>query len=97
MESYILTDYWGSLVRNFKESEKKFGLSAYETERLAQDILSYVTFTRIRQYNLFVQQRGEDFERMVIKLKERNYSEEAIQRFLQDERLWKTTLELGEQ
>ena len=55
MESYILTDYWGSLVRNFKESEKKFGLSGYETERLAQDILSYVTFTRIRQYNLFVQ------------------------------------------
>ena len=97
MESYILVDYWGSLVRNFKESEKRFGLSGYETERMAQDILNYITFTRIRQYNLFVQQRGEDFERMLIKLRQSGYLEEAIQRFLQDERLWKTTLELGEQ
>ena len=97
METYILVDYWGSLVRNFKEGEKRFGLSGYETERMAQDILNYVTFTRIRQYNLFVQQRGEDFERMLIKLRESGYLEAAIQRFLQDERLWKTTLELGEQ
>ena len=97
MDEYILVDYWGSLVRNFKESEKKFGLSGYETERMAQDILNYITFTHIRQYNLFAQQRGEEFEQMLIKLRERGYLEEAIQRFLQDERLWKTTLELGEQ
>lgn len=85
------------MIRNLKDSEKEFGVSAYTTEQMAQTILRYIRYTRIRQYNLFQQKRGEDFEKMMARLKQDGYSEEAIQRYLENEELWKTTLTLGEQ
>jgi hypothetical protein len=97
MDGYILLDYWGQLVQDFKDSEKEHGIQAYETEDMARQILSYVRFTRFRQWTLFVQKRGEEFEKMLEKLRKLNFNPKAIERFLEEEELWKTTLELGEQ
>jgi len=97
MDRYLLQDQWASMIRNLKDSEKQYGISAYTTEQMAQTILRYIRYTRIRQYNLFQQKRGEDFEKMMALLKRDGFGEEAIQRYLEDEEIWKTTLELGEQ
>lgn len=96
MEYYILLDHWAYLVRDFKDSEREFGISAYDSERLARAILNHLRYTRIRQYNLFMQKRGEDYEKMLEKLGS-EFSLEAIQRFVETEELWTTTLEMGEQ
>lgn len=85
------------MIRNLKDNEKEYGVSAYTTEQMAQTILRYIRYTRIQKYNLFQQKRGEDFEKMVAQLKQDGYSEEAIQRYLENEELWTTTLRLGEQ
>jgi hypothetical protein len=97
MDRYLLQDYWGSLVRNFKDSEKQHYVSGYRAELLANTILDYVLYTHFKQYKLFMEQRGEEFERMLFKLKQQEFEEESIQRFLENEDLWKATLEMGEQ
>jgi hypothetical protein len=96
MERYRLKEKWASLVRQFKDKERTYDVPAYTTERMAMDILDHIRYTRIRQYNLFTQHRGEEYEHMINLLKTR-YTEEAIERFVQDEEIWKTTLTLGEQ
>ena len=95
MEGYLAIEEWSSLVRQFKDSEKAYDIRPYDTEQMCRDILRHIQYTRFRQYNLFTQQRGEEFEKMVASL-ERTYSPEAIQRFLQTEDLWRTTLAIGE-
>ena len=97
MDDYILLDYWGQLVQDFKDSEKQYDIDAYETEDMARQILSYIRYTRFRQWTLFVQKRGEEFEKMIEKLVKLDFNSKAVQRFLEDEELWKTTLELGAQ
>lgn len=96
MERYRLKEKWASLVRQFKDKERDYAIPAYTSERMAMDVLDHIRYTRIRQYNLFTQHRGEEYERMVNLLKVR-YAEEALERFVQDEDTWKTTLALGEQ
>jgi hypothetical protein len=97
MDRYLLQDYWASLVRNFKDSEKQHYVSGYRAELLANTILDYVLYTHFKQYKLFMEQRGEEFERLLFKLKQQEFEEESIQRFLENEDLWKATLEMGEQ
>ena len=97
MEYYILQNHWGSLVRNFKDDEKNYGQTPYESEQLCQAVLDFITYTTIRQYTLFQQQRGADFERMLAFLVQHEHSLEATKRFLDNDELWKTTLELAEQ
>ena len=96
MNQYILADYWGGLVRDFKDSEKEYGYSSSETEYLARFILDYVANTRFRQYNMFTQKRGEEYEIMFKKIKERGLSLESAQRMVYDEDFWKSTLQMGE-
>jgi len=97
MEYYKLLDYWGSLVRDFKDSEKQYNVSAYTAEMLAQMVVDFVRFNRFRQYNLFTQQRGEEFERLLAKLEKAGFDRASVQRFLETEELWKATLQMGEQ
>lgn len=94
MEYYLLMDHWSELLRDFKDSEREKGISTYTTSQLAQDVVRYIRRTRIRQWNLFVQQRGEDFERMLETLNE--YDPTLVTRFLENADLWKITLEMGE-
>lgn len=97
MNYYILQNYWGSLVRNFKDDQKKFGQDGYESEQLVTDALDLIRYTNIRQYKLFQQQRGEEFERFIEDLVKKEHTLDAVKRFLDNEDLWKTTLELAEQ
>ena len=96
MEYYILQNHWGSLVRNFKDEERQYDQSLYASEQLAVSILDYIRYTTIRQYKMFQQKRGEEFERMMAHLENREHNMEALKRYLDDDDLWSTTLELAE-
>jgi DNA-binding TFAR19-related protein (PDSD5 family) len=95
MESYLLMEHWATLIRDFKDSEKAYNIEPYETEQMARHVLQFIRRTRIRQWNLFIQQRGEEFETMLAKLEQ--FNPEAVRRFLSEEEIWKITLEMGEQ
>lgn len=96
MDYYLLLDYWASLVRAFKDSERELGIDPRDSELLAQRLLDWIRTTRIRQWNLFQQQRGEEYDRMIQTLIAAGFMPEAIQRFGEDETRWKATLEMGE-
>lgn len=87
MEHYILQEHWSSLVRRFKDEEKQ----AYEAEQTATAILDFIRYTRFRQYNLFTQKRGEEFERLIQLTGERGA------RFIEDDERWSVALEVAEQ
>lgn len=96
MDYYLAMDEWASLVRDFKDSEKEEGIEPRESEQLALRILNFIRYTRIRQWPLFVQKRGEEYERLVESLVTAGFTGEAIQRFGETETLWTATLEMGE-
>lgn len=96
MDSYLLADHWAGLVRDFKDLERQEGNSGYEAEKLCRFVLDYIRNGRFRQYNLFTQKRGEEFERMYERLTS-EFNEEPVKRFLEEDELWKTTLEMAEQ
>jgi hypothetical protein len=98
MQRYLLKDHWAQLVNEFKDSERTaYDLDGYATEQLSLDILDHLRSTRFRQWTLFVQKRGEEFEQMMAKLEKRGYDPDAIKRFLDTEELWKTTIDLATQ
>jgi hypothetical protein len=97
MDYYLMMEHWAGLVRDFKDSEKEYEIDAYETEQMARDILDFIRYTRIRQWTLFVQKRGEEFEKMLAVLDEKQYDLKAVHRFLENEELWTVTIEMGEQ
>lgn len=92
----LLLDHWAQLVRDFKDSEKEYNRTPRESELLALAVVDWIQLTPIRQWNLFVQQRGEDWDRLKAFLEERGQDLEAFQRFVEDEARWQVTLELGE-
>lgn len=98
MQRYLLKDHWAQLVNEFKDSERTaYDLDGYATEQLSLDILDHIRVTRFRQWTLFSQKRGEEFEAMMTKLEKRGYNPDAIKRFLDNDELWKLTLDLGTQ
>ena len=96
MDYYLLMEHWSTLVRDFKDSEKSHAIEPRESEQLALKILDFIRYTRIRQWTLFVQKRGEEYDRMVQSLVESGFNPEAIQRFVEQEERWTATLEMGE-
>ena len=92
----ILLDHWAHLVRDFKDSEKAYGSEPRDSELLAMAIVDFIQVTPIRQWNLFSQKRGEDFDTLMRNLEAKGFDSDAIQRYLAEEDLWKVTLELGE-
>jgi hypothetical protein len=98
MDRYLLKDHWAQLVNEFKDTERTaYDLDGYASEQLALDILDHLRTTRFRQWTLFVQKRGEEFELFMAKLEKRGHDSEAVKRFLDDEELWKTTIDLATQ
>jgi hypothetical protein len=91
----LLLDHWAQLVRDFKDSEKAYDVEPRDSELLAMAIVDWVQTTPIRQWNLFVQKRGEDFEKLMAKLETKGFESQAVQRYLEEEELWKVSLELG--
>jgi len=96
MDRYLLQEHYASLVRQFKDSEKEFDQEGRDSELLASSFLSIVRYTRFRQYKLFAQKRGEEFERAMAHL-EKEHNPEALRRFVENDELWSTMLELAEQ
>lgn len=92
-----MLDHWGTLVRGFKDSEKAYGNDGYASEQLARAILDYSRFTRFRQWTLYTQQRGKEFEVLLDRLEREGFSSDAVKRFLAEEPLWNTTIELAAQ
>jgi len=97
MERYLLVDYWAQIVRNYKDSERKdYNREPRDTEELAKFILDYATWTHFRQYKLFQQRRGEEYETLFVRLEEAGHDLEAAKRMILDDEFWNTTLELAE-
>jgi hypothetical protein len=98
MQRYLLKDHWAQLVNEFKDSEREqYDQDGYATEQLSLDILDHIRTSRLRQWTLFTQKRGEEFELMMAKLEKRGNDAEAIKRFLDTDELWNTTLDLATQ
>lgn len=91
----LLMDHWAQLVRDFKDREKAYDIEPRDSELLAMAIVDFIQVTAIRQWNLFVQKRGEEFDKLMAKLEAKGFDSEAVQRYLDEEELWKVTLELG--
>jgi hypothetical protein len=91
----LLLDHWAQLVRDFKDSEKAYDVEPRDSELLAMAIVDWIQVTPIRQWNLFVQKRGEDFDKLMAKLEAKGFDDQAVQRFLEEDELWKVSLELG--
>ena len=91
----LLLDHWAQLVRDFKDSEKQYDIEPRDSELLAMAIVDWIQGTPIRQWNLFVQKRGEDFDKFRAKLEAKGFDDQAVQRFLEEDELWKVSLELG--
>lgn len=87
--------YWASLVRLYKDRERKYDTRYYDSEQIAQSVLDYVRYTRIRQWTLFFQRRGEEYEKMLDVLRNKELPEEATLRFVENDALWETTLEMA--
>lgn len=91
MDLYLLQEHWATLVRKFKDVEGS------DSERMTNDMLDYIRYASIRQYKLFQQKRGEEFERMFLYLEKREHDVEMVKRFIDDDDHWETLLELAEQ
>ena len=91
----LLLDHWAQLVRDFKDSEKQYDIEPRDSELLAMAIVDWLQVTPSRQWNLFVQKRGEDFDKLRAKLEAKGFDDQAVQRFLEEDELWKVSLELG--
>lgn len=78
------------MVRRFKDEEKEDTIAA---EEVAMFVLEYIRKTRFRQYNLFTQKRGGEFERMI----EQSHHTEMLKRFVEEDERWRLTLEFADQ
>lgn len=96
MQRYLLKDHWAQLVNEFKDLEREtYGQDGYASEQIALDILDHIRVTRFRQWTLFNQKRGEEFEQMMAKMEKRGHDPDAVKRFLDADELWALTLELA--
>jgi hypothetical protein len=94
MNYYLLQEHWSSIVRKFKDEEREDRRNA---EDAAMFVLDYIRYTKLRQYNMFTQKRGEEFERMIEQAEQKGYSAELLRRFMEDDERWQTTLEFADQ
>ncbi len=91
MEYAIITDHWVSILRQIKDEVRD---SARQMEHLAKDILRHIRYTRFRQFALFTQRRGEEYEAFIEKMVEK-HPLERVNAIIDNEEFWKTTLELA--
>lgn len=97
MERQLEIEAWCDAILQFAEQEqKRYRIPMKRAEQMCRDIVRFVEYTHIKQYKLFQQQRGEEFEKVLGQLRETGYDEESIQRFFANEELWTMTLNIGE-
>jgi hypothetical protein len=95
MDTYLRMEEWGRQVNAFKDSETAHARDGYASEQLARDLLDYSRFTRFRQWTLYTQQRGEEFETLLKLLEAKGHPLDAVRRALAEEDLLSSTLALA--
>jgi uncharacterized radical SAM superfamily protein len=89
MEQKLKLEEWKEIVRSMKDKE----IQKFKTEQLATNILDFVRNTKVSDKLYFKDKRGKDFANMILKLKEKSFEEEAIERMVDNEDFWNLTLE----
>lgn len=97
IQKYMLQDDWASTVRDAKDFYMQQGIQPYTIERIAQEILRFIRYKPIRQYNLFTQRRGEDFDTMMETLEAMGFDLALVREMTENEDFWQKTLELAEE
>lgn len=92
MKHYTTLEYLTQHIQDFKDSEGVFGVSAYDASRLAFSVRYYILHTPIRQPTLFLQKRGEEFEKLFDTLVA-THDKGSVNRFFDNDDLWQTTWE----
>lgn len=97
IQKYMLQDDWATTVRDAKDFYMQQDIQPYTIERIAQEILRFIRYRPIRQYNLFTQRRGEDFDTMMATLEEMGFDLALVREMTENEDFWQKTLELAEE
>lgn len=96
MDYLLQVSQWSDAVMRFAEQEtKRHSVRGQTVRDMCADIVRFVEYTRIKQYNLFTQQRGAEFDKFKADLL-KQYPEESVARFFADDEMWRLALELGE-
>ena len=92
-EKLLLDADWEDAVMDLQDSEKGFGVDPYDTNVLCTAVLHYLQTHRVRD-RLFWERKGEEFHAMIESLAVPPYTEEQVERVLQDDEFWSATLKL---
>jgi len=89
-EKLLLDNTWEEEVMDLQDSEKRFGVTPYETNSLCTAVLHYLQTHRVRD-KLFWERKGEEFHFMIESLP---FPEEQTERVLANDEFWFATLKL---
>ena len=92
-EKLLLDAEWEDTVMDLQDSEKLAGISTQETDLLCVKVFRYLKTHRVRD-KLFWERKGDEFHAMVVALGMPPFAEEQVERVLQDDPFWSSTLKL---
>ena len=92
-EKLLLDAAWEDAVMDLQDSEKRFGVTPYDTNLLCTAVLHYLQTHRVRD-KLFWERKGEEFHFMIESVALPPVTEEQVERVLQDDEFWFATLKL---
>jgi hypothetical protein len=92
-EKLLLDAEWEDAVMDLQDSEKTYFVSTQDTDRLCIKVLRYLQTHRVRD-KLFWERKGDEFHAMIESLAVDPFTEEQVERVLQDDPFWSATLKL---
>jgi hypothetical protein len=92
-EKLLLDTEWEDTVMDLQDSEKTYFISGQDTDRLCIKVFRYLKTHRVRD-KLFWERKGDEFHAMIESLAVSPFTEEQVERVLQDDPFWSATLKL---
>ena len=92
-EKLLLDAEWEDTVMDLQDSEKVYGIGDDVTSLLCIKVVRYLQTHRVRD-RLFWERKGDEFHAMIETLATPPFTEEQIERVLQDDEFWSATLKL---
>jgi hypothetical protein len=92
-EKLLLDAEWEDAVMDLQDSEKVHKVPADQTSLLCIKVLRYLQTHRVRD-KLFWERKGDEFHAMIESLAVDPFTEEQVERVLQDDEFWSATLKL---
>ena len=89
----MLDAAWEDAVMDLQDSEKVYGPSPDDTSILCIRVLRYLQTHRVRD-RLFWERKGDEFHAMIESLAVEPFTEEQVERVLQDDEFWSATLNI---